>query len=176
MKGGIHRLVAAFMLGVAVCSQAQQAPMDSRPQTVVDAARQKSTEKKAKRVYTNDDFRSPVDESGTAAAVQDVGGQESGRSGTENAGSGSENAAQNTIDVNQAKKIVEAKQIQIDTMTEEKTRLEQRLHEPNRSNDESAAISESIRSIEQSIDRWKKERDGAQKVIDESKPKPEPGQ
>jgi hypothetical protein len=181
MKGGSLRLGVALLFGFAVCSQAQQAPADSKPQSVVDAARQKPTEKKAKRIYTNDDFRPHADDTATNSG-QDVSGKDGSSqnsakldeiSGTEKASNEAEDAVQKT----EAKKVVEAKQIQIDTMMEEKARLEQRLHEQSRSADESAAISESIRSIEQSVDKWKKERDDAQKVVDSaSKSKPQPGQ
>ena len=150
----------------ASVQSASAAPM----QSVAEAAKQKSSDRKSKRVYTNDDFPS-VELVEPAAKNEDKPSDGAAASGAPVAPAGSGN---DSAEVKQARKAVETKTIQIDTLTEEKTALDSRLHEGNRSPDESAAISESIRNVDAKIGALKKERDDAQKVIDAAgKPKPQ---
>jgi hypothetical protein len=141
--------------------------------SVVEVARQKSTDKKAKRVYTEDDFPPHVEPVDPKPKSEDAAEEAKPKADATAATASPADSANDSAEVKQARKVVETRQIQIDTLQEEKTALESRLHEGNRSADESAAISESIRSVEGKIGALKKEHDDAQKVIDaSSKPKP----
>ena len=140
-------------------------------QSVADVAKQKASDKRAKRVYTNDDFPKyePAD---PKAKNEDQPEESKPQAGAPDAAPAAADAGNDSAEVRQAKKVVETKQIQIDTLTEEKTSLESRLHEGNRSADKAAAISESIRNLDGRITTLTKERDEAKKTIDAAnKPK-----
>jgi len=160
--------VLALVLVSARAVSAQNPSSVAAP-SVVEAAKQKSSDKKAKRVYTEDDFpKAQPDDSKPQSEAQP---EEAKQTGAPDA-SRATDAGNDSAEIRQAKKVVETKQIQIDTLTEEKTTLETRLKEGNRSADQSAAISESIRGLDARITALTKERDEAQKAIDAaSKPK-----
>jgi hypothetical protein len=160
-----------LMLCVILPARAAAQNTSSAVPSVVEAAKQKASDKKAKRVYTDDDFpkSEPIDPKKDQAGP-DEAKSEGGAAETPAA----VDAGGESAEIKQARKVVETRQIQIDTLMEEKTALESRLHEGTRSSDEAAAISESIRNLEQKLSTLKKEHDDAQKAIDaSSKPKPQ---
>src|ERR1051326_9444465 len=82
MKLKIFLLTTALMLVGTLCAVAQSAPDDPKPQTVAEAAKEKTTDKKAKKVFTNDDIPSVADTAPAALASKDGGATASSESKT----------------------------------------------------------------------------------------------
>ena len=174
MKLKVFLFTAALMLVGTLGAVAQSAPDDPKPQTVTDAAKEKTTEKKAKKVFTNDDIPS-VPEAASAAPASKDGGATATASDTDKNPEGADKAAddkkkteEDSVEVKGAKKVIEAKTIQIDSVTEEMHKLEFDLANAD-TPEKASSIAQSIRNLQHNIEVWKNVRDDAQKVIDAAK-------
>ncbi len=148
---------------------------DASTPSLVDAARQKSTDKKAKRVFTNDEIPSRAPEAAAAdvAPSKEAAPAEASKSAD---GSGEKNPPkqdEESVEVRGAKKVVEAKNIQIDAVNNELQKLQSDLANA-KTPDEASSIAQSIRNLQHNLQVWTNVRDDAQKVIDAgNKPKPQ---
>jgi hypothetical protein len=196
MKLKIFLLTLALGFGATVCAPAQSTPDDPKPQmatqdtkptpdnppqSLADAAKEKPTAKKAKRVFTNDDIPSRPEEAAASGASEEKDAaagdaDKSDKSGDAAADKDAKKPPEDSIEVKGAKKVVEAKTIQIDAVTDEMKKLEYDLANA-KTPDEASSIAQSIRNLQHNIEVWKNVRDDAQKVVDSAnKPKPQPGQ
>lgn len=198
MKLRVFLLAAAFLLGSALCAQAQSAPdpsnqqpstQDTKPapddsmQSVVEAAKEKSTTKKAKHVFTNDEIPShPEEAAADAAQAKDAASGDADKSGDDSADKGAkkEKEEEDSVEVKGAKKVVEAKTIQINAVNDEMHKLEYDLANA-KTPDDASSIAQSIRNLQHNIEVWNNVRADAQKVVDDAKKpkdkdKAQPGQ
>lgn len=196
MKFKLFLVVATLVLGgVMSAQQAQSAPADPPSQSatqdtkpapadstpsLADVAREKSAAKKSKHVFTNDDIPShPEEAAADASQAKDAASTDADKSDDKSGDAADKDAKkpeEDSIQVKGAKKVVEAKSIQIDAVTDEMKKLEYDLANA-KTPDEASSIAQSIRNLQHNIEVWKNVRDDAQKVVDDAKkPKPQPGQ
>jgi hypothetical protein len=170
MKFKILLLTAALTLVGTVCALAQSSSDDPKPQTVAEAAKEKTTDKKAKKVFTNDDIPSSPEASAAPAAkdASSADADKNSNSSDDKTAEDKKKPEEESVEVKGAKKVVEAKSIQIDSVTEEMHKLEFDLANAD-TPEKASQIAQSIRNLQHNIEVWKNVRDDAQKVIDASK-------
>src|SRR5438477_2719965 len=138
-------LTLILAVGAAALCSAQE-------QSLGDLARHKSSSRKATHVYTEDDIPThPV----TAPPDDAPGTPDSQSSSDKKAGKSSAdpNAKSESAEVEGAKKVVQAKQVQIDAVKQEiKKYQEQLLHETDDAKVDS--LQTSIKNLEHNIGGW----------------------
>lgn len=193
MKWKLFLLVMMLLPGSALWAQAQSAPdpsnqqptaQDTKPApdnstpSLADVAakdRAAAATKKAKHVYTNDEIPSRPDEPAAASQDKDAASADADKSADASGDKSGDKKKEeeDSVEVKGAKKVVEAKSIQIDAVTDEMHKLEYDLANA-KTPDEASSIAQSIRNLQHNIEVWKNVRDDAQKVVDEAKkPKPQ---
>lgn len=191
MKSKILRWAGALLLGGVLSVNAQSAPeqstqpappQDNKPAaqdtqpaaqapSLADVAakdRAVAATHKAKHVFTNDEIPSHPEEASADASQQ-------GKDNADDAGKSGDDAQapkkakeEDSIEVKGAKKVVEAKTIQIDAVTDEMHKLEFDLANA-KTPDEASSIAQSIRNLQHNLEVWNNVRGDAQKVIDDAK-------
>ena len=165
-------LTFALVMGVAAFCSAQE-------QSLADLARQKSSRQKATHVYTDEDIptrapsiAAPDDEpDSSASALDSDNGNKKQKPAADSNGTADKSGSP---EVEAAKKVVQAKQVQIDAVKQEiKKYQEQLLHETDDSKADS--LRTAISNLEHNISVWSETRDNAQKVIDKAGDKDKAG-
>ena len=171
MKLKIFLLTTALMLVGTLCAVAQSASDDPKPQDVVQAAKEKAADKKAKKVFTNDDIPSSPEAASAPSAAKDgvsADADKDGSSSDDKTAEDKKKPEEDSVEVKGAKKVVEAKTVQIDSVTDEMHKLEYDLANAD-TPDKASIIAQSIRNLQHNLEVWKNVRDDAQKVVDAAK-------
>lgn len=181
-------LATALLMGGALCALAQSTPDDPKPQATPDAPPQsladiaradRAAAKTSGKVFTNDDIATAHPEEAAAPKSKDKDADAPDADKSGDAADGKAEAKkppEDSIEVKGAKKVVEAKTVQIDAVTEEVHKLEFKLANAT-TPDDASNYAQQIQNLQHNLQVWKNVRDDAQKVVDAAnKPKPQDAQ
>lgn len=190
MRSKILVWAGALLLGGAVGVYAQSAPdqstqppvpQDNKPTaqdtqpaapapSLADVAakdRAVAASHKAKHVFTNDEIPSHPEEAAADASQQGKDNADDADKSGDDAQGAKKPKEEDSVEVKGAKKVIEAKTIQIDAVTDEMHKLEFDLANA-KTPDEASSLAQSIRNLQHNLEVWKNVRGDAQKVIDDA--------
>jgi hypothetical protein len=182
-------LATALLMGGAICALAQSTPDDPKPQATPDTPPQsqsladiaradRAAAKTSGKVFTNDDIATahPEDAAAPKSKDKDADAQDADKSGdAADDKAEAKKPPEESIEVKGAKKVVEAKTIQIDAVTNEVHKLEFKLANAT-TPDDASNYAQQIQNLQHNLQVWRNVRDDAQKVVDAAKPKPQDAQ